>query len=159
MKILRKAREYFLKAPCFDTSRFYHCIMSLRSGFITKGITHAITAIKCLASPGGTSIEELSGRLSLTRRSVFRLLRVLEHDFHIPVVVSREIFGGTAAYKLPSDFIDKFSHITIPSMALTFDETILFYLLVNSDIGTEAHNNVSVLRDTIKSLFTNTTSE
>jgi hypothetical protein len=127
--------------------------MSPRSGFITKGITHAITAITCLASLGGTSITELSGRLSLTRRSVFRLLRALEHDFHIPIVVSRDTFGGIATYQLPQDFIDKFSHITIPSMELTFDETILFYLLVNSDIGTETHHKASLLRDTIKSLF------
>jgi hypothetical protein len=133
--------------------------MPIHSGFITKGITHAITAIKCMASPKGTSIEELSGRLSLTRRSVFRLLRTIEHDFHIPVVMSRETFGGTAVYRLPSDFIDRFSHITIPSMALTFDESILFFLLVNSEIGTETHNNVSVLQDTIKSLFPKTASK
>jgi hypothetical protein len=102
--------------------------------FFTKNLTQIITIIECMASPEGTTIVELTKLLSLTRRSVFRLIRTIEHDLNIPVTVSKKAFGGHVTYRLPSSFVEKLSHITIPLSCLSFRQAILFHLILKDEI-------------------------
>jgi hypothetical protein len=104
-----------------------------------------------MASPEGTTVSELMQRLSLTRRSVSRLLRRIETDLHIPVTMKREAFGGHATYYLPQSFIDRLSSVKIPSMKLTFEEALLAYLLTAPGKlpVNEGHTHLTQLRDTI----------
>jgi hypothetical protein len=130
--------------------------MSAHAGFFTKTLTQSLNAIKLMASPEGTTIEELIRGLSLTRRSVFRLLRTIEHDLHIPFIVKREVFGGHASYHLPSSFINRFSNIILPELALTFDQALLVYLLACPDTILEdnaIHKSIIALRDKVRSLY------
>ena len=107
--------------------------MPSNAGSITKSLNQILTVIEHMASPNGTTINEMSKCLSLTHRSVFRLIRTIEHDLNIPVIVDRKTFGGTATYRLPADFVNKFSHITTPPLILSFQQAILFYLIFNND--------------------------
>jgi hypothetical protein len=108
--------------------------MPKHTGFFTKALAQTLAVIERMAAPEGTTIEDLTRRLSLTRRSVFRLIRTIEHDFNVPVIVERKVFGGPAAYRLPSSFIEKFSHFTAPPLTLTFNQALLFYLLLNDEL-------------------------
>jgi len=120
--------------PCFDTSGLYHNTMPKHTGFFTKALTNIITAIELLASPEGTTIAELTKSLSLTRRSVFRLLRVIEGDLNIPIIADRKTFGGVATYRLVPGLVERLSHIATPSIVLSFRQTILFYLILKDEI-------------------------
>ena len=120
--------------PSFDTPRPYPYIMPAHACFFTKGLTQTLTAIEYMASPKGTSIKELSKRLSITRRSVFRLIKTIEHDFNIPVIVDRKTFGGIATYRIPEELIEKFSNTTTPPLILSFRQAILFHLILNDEI-------------------------
>jgi len=85
-----------------------------------------------MASPKGTTIAELSKCLSVTRRSIFRLIRTMEQDYKVPVIMKRETFGGSAKYNLPQSFIDNLSKIENLPISLSFDEAILMFILINS---------------------------
>jgi hypothetical protein len=102
--------------------------------FFTKSLTKIITAIELMASPEGTSIMELTKTLSLTRRSVFRLIRTIEHDLNVSISVSRKTFGGASTYRLSSEIVDKFPHTTSPPLTLSFRQAILLYLLLKDGI-------------------------
>jgi hypothetical protein len=104
--------------------------MAEHTGFFTKALTQTITAIELMSSPEGTTITELIKNLSLTRRSVFRLIKTIEQDLNIPVTVSRDTFGGFATYRIPSSFVETLSHITIPPSITSFRQNILFYLVL-----------------------------
>ena len=113
--------------------------MPTNSGFFTKGLVQTLTAIECMASPEGTTINDLSKRLSLTRRSVFRLIRSVEHDLNIPVVADRKAFRGHATYRIPPELIEKFSKVTTPPLILSFRQAILLYLLQKDEIFQNKH--------------------
>jgi hypothetical protein len=85
-----------------------------------------------MASPDGTTINELKKSLSLTRRSVFRMIRTIENEFNIPVTMKREKFGGCAIYCLPKSFVDGLSNIKAFPKALTFEEALVMFLLKNN---------------------------
>ena len=86
-----------------------------------------------MASPEGTSVKELTESLSLNRRSVFRLLKSIEAHLHIPIMVKRKDFGGTARYCLPEPFFKSLSDISLSKMDLSFDEAVALYLLLEPE--------------------------
>jgi hypothetical protein len=108
--------------------------MPKHTGFFTKSLANIINAIELMASPEGTTVAELAKLLSLTRRSVFRLLSTIEHDLNIPIIVDRKAFGGVATYRLVPGLAERMSHIAIPSVTLSFRQTILFYLILKDEI-------------------------
>jgi hypothetical protein len=71
---------------------FYHFPHAKNSGFFTKALTQTITAIELMASPNGTTIADVTKSLSLTHRSVFRLIKAIEQDLNFPVIVNRLAF-------------------------------------------------------------------
>jgi hypothetical protein len=95
----------------------------------TKCFLQIIEIIRHMASPEGTTIKELICNLSLTRRSVFRVISIMENDFNIPIIVKRDTFGGLARYFLPKPFVDSFSQITLPKINLSFGEAVTLYLI------------------------------
>jgi hypothetical protein len=125
--------------PSFVFILHYPNAMPTNSGFFTKGLVQTLTAIECMAYPEGTTINDLSKRLSLTRRPVFRLIRTIEHDLKIPVIVDRKTFGGHAAYRIPPELIEKFSKVTTPPLILSFRQAILLYLLQKDEIFQNKH--------------------
>ena len=60
-------------------------VMLANKPFFTKTFTQPLAVIRRMASPEGTTVNELAECLSLTRRSVFRLIRAIEREFRIPV--------------------------------------------------------------------------
>jgi hypothetical protein len=128
--------------------------MPANKPFFTKSLFQTLTVIQRMASPEGAAVSDLARSLSLTRRSVFRLIRNIEHKFHIPVIMKRETFGGPATYRLPQHFIDGLSNIKTPPMSLAFDEAALAYLLAASDAmpAGENYGNASLLKNILLSL-------
>jgi hypothetical protein len=72
--------------------------------------------------------------LHLNRRSIFRILKIIEDRLHIPVIVNRETFGGIATYHLESSFHKKLSNISIPAVSLTFNQALFVYLILKDEL-------------------------
>jgi hypothetical protein len=92
-------------------------------------------------------LTELTKKLSLTRRSVFRLLSTIEHDLNIPVIINRKVFGGVSTYRLPPELVERFSHATTPSLTLSFRQAVLFYLILKDKVfmnNNETQGNLKI---------------
>jgi predicted DNA-binding transcriptional regulator YafY len=125
--------------------------MPANKPFLTKTLTQPLAVIRRMASPEGTTVNELAECLSLTRRSVFRLIRAIEREFRIPVE-TKKTFGGSATYHLPQSFVDNLSSIKTPPMELTFGEAVLMYLLTTPDRLPEGNDSehLAMLRETLR---------
>ena len=108
--------------------------MPHQTSFFTKSFSQTIAIIKHMATPEGTTIAELAKMLSLTRRSVFRLIQTIEQELNIPVIISRKGFGSKATYHIPPDFIESFLKPTVLPEKLTITQAVLLYLLSKEDI-------------------------
>jgi hypothetical protein len=105
-------------------------MMSGDSKYLSNSFFQTINVLKAMAKPRGTTVEELCRELRLNRRSIFRLLKTIEHDLKIPVVIHRELFGGIATYRLNSGFVEKLSHASLPALPLSFEQSLAVYLLL-----------------------------
>jgi hypothetical protein len=105
-------------------------MMSGDSKYLSNNFFQTVRVLKLMAKPRGTTVEELCRELRLNRRSIFRLLKTIEHDLKIPVVIHRELFGGIATYRLDSGFIEKMSHASLPALPLSFEQSLVIYLLL-----------------------------
>ena len=114
--------------------------MPANASLFIKSLFQILTIIELMASPHGTSIEELTRHLSLTRRSIFRLIKTIEQTFHIPVIIKREMFGCPATYHLPESFLKMLSSINAQALPLSFSQAILFYLLFSGDFSDQKCN-------------------
>jgi predicted DNA-binding transcriptional regulator YafY len=106
--------------------------MTNNNEIFSNNFLHIIQILHCMTQPNGTSINELCQKLKITRRSIFRMINMIENKFHIPIEVKRETFGGTATYKVDSSFIEKLSSLTIPKTSLTFEQSLIIYLLLDN---------------------------
>jgi hypothetical protein len=136
--------------PRFVTMDCYTPVMSGGNPFITKKLSQTLAVIQRMASPKGVTVNDLAECLSLKRLAVFRLIRAMEHDFHIPVTRKRETFGGSATYRLPQSFIDSLSHIKTSPVVLTFEEAALVHMLTTSDADDPLHSPLVHLRKALK---------
>jgi len=92
-----------------------------------------------MASTNGTTIAELAKSLSITNRSIFRLIRIMEQTYHVPVIVKHNTFGGSATYLLSQSIVDDLSKISIANN-YSLEEAIITYLLINPrGITTSTH--------------------
>jgi len=118
--------------------------------FFTKKLSQTLTIIQRMASPKGVTVNELAECLSLKRRGIFRLIRAMEREFHIPVTKKREAFGGSATYCLPQSFIDGLSQIKTSQVILTFEDAALVHLLTTADTDDPAHSPLLHIRKAFK---------
>ena len=104
--------------------------MPNKTSVFTKNFRQAVKALNYMTQPKGTSIDEISRELRITRRSVFRLLNVIEQELHIPIIVRREGFGAKASYKIDPAFIKSISKIMIPE-PLTINQMLILHVVIN----------------------------
>jgi hypothetical protein len=125
--------------------------------FFSRSFFQTARILYYMAQPEGTTIEALCRCLNLNRRSIFRLLKTVERKLKIPVTTSREMFGGAASYRLPLDFREKLSGITLPELPLTFNQALIVYLMLHDSFPypklDEVSGDIEKLRETLKSLF------
>jgi len=86
-----------------------------------------------MKQPNGATIEELCNELHLNRRSIFRLIKIIEKELHKPFVTSRNSFGGVASYHLSQEYIEKISDIVLPELRLSFAQAAFIHLLLKGN--------------------------
>ena len=87
-----------------------------------------LKALEILSNPEGTTIEQMASRLEVNRRSVYRLLEVIEglgfpiYDENIPLEREKR-------WKLEETYLKKLPNMRVPDINLSLSEIISLYLL------------------------------
>lgn len=92
-----------------------------------RNIIQLLKAVDLLSEPGGTSIKELSSWLEVDRRSVYRLLEVIQ-ELGFPVYDEQDL-GREKSWKLDAGYVLKLPNINLPDVRLQLSEIIALYLL------------------------------
>ena len=93
-----------------------------------KNLIKLLKALEILSNPEGTTIEQMASRLEVNRRSVYRLLEVIEglgfpiYDENIPLEREKR-------WKLEETYLKKLPNMRVPDINLSLSEIISLYLL------------------------------
>ena len=98
--------------------------------FISNSLFHIAKIFELMKQPNGTTVKELCKELNINKRSIFRLLKIIEQKLCIPFTMNRSTFGGTASYHLSPAFVEKLSGINLPELRLTFNQSLFIYLVL-----------------------------
>jgi len=80
-----------------------------------------LSAVRLLSSPQGATIKSLTESLSISRRSVFRLLHAFE-ELGFPLVDDKPQQKEEKTYRLLDSYVLKLPNISIPNPCFTRDE-------------------------------------
>jgi len=130
--------------------------MSDNIKLISNKVLHIIRILELMKQSKGTTIEELCKELLLTRRSVFRLLKIIEQNLGIPFTVNRTSFSSTVTYHLTSTFIECLSEISLPEFRFTFTQALFFYLILKDDSfpsNSTVSHEINKLRQSLKIFY------
>lgn len=97
-----------------------------------KNTYKLLKAVDLLSKPQGVTINELAENLNIDKRSVFRLIKLIE-DFGFPLYSEQAPTGRQNAYKIEASFLKKLPNMTIPDVSLTLSEIIALYLLKSEE--------------------------
>ena len=118
--------SYQIHCGCDDSGHstlfFYGDIMR------GKNLIKMLRAIDLLAKPEGTTIEELGEHLEVDRRSVYRMIHVIE-EMGFPLLDEEVPLEKRKRWKLEETYLKKLPNITVPDIKLGFSEIIALYLL------------------------------
>jgi len=110
-----------------------------------KNLIKLLKALDLLSKPEGTTIEELGRELGIDRRSVYRLINVIE-ELGFPVYDDKIDFEREKRWKLEASYLKKLPNMKIPDIHLSLPEIISLYLLRSERSllkGTELERNMT----------------
>jgi len=87
-----------------------------------------LKAIDLLARPGGATIRDLEKRLEVGRRSVYRMIELLE-ELGFPVYNEQCDTGSAKRWKFEESYNKKLPNLSIPDIRLTLSEMVALCLL------------------------------
>jgi len=87
-----------------------------------------LRAIDLLSRPSGATVAELSERLEIDKRSVYRLLNTLE-ELGFPLTSEKEPLGRKKRWFFIDEFQKRLPNLTVPDVRFSLSEIISLYLL------------------------------
>jgi len=93
-----------------------------------KNLIKLLKALEILSKPQGTTIEQMGTELEVDRRSVYRLIEVIE-DLGFPIYDEKIPFEKEKRWKLEESYLKKLPNMKVPDINLTLLEIISLYLL------------------------------
>ena len=93
-----------------------------------RNLIKLLTAVDLLSRQEGATINELAERLEIDRRSVYRLLNVVE-ELHFPLYDETPATGKEKRWRLVDEYVTKLPNMSIPDVKLSLSEMISLYLL------------------------------
>ena len=87
-----------------------------------------LKALDLLARPTGVTIKELSQNLGIDRKSVYRLIGLIE-DLQVPLYDEKLPGDREKRWRLVDSYVKKLPNLTVPDPKLTLPEIISLYLL------------------------------
>jgi predicted DNA-binding transcriptional regulator YafY len=123
---------------------------------LSKNIPRLIKAVELMTADKGVTVNELEQALNIKRRSVYRLIKILEDKLHFPVSSTREGFGGVVKYRLPGNYLAKLNKIALPRISLSRNEVRLMQFFLAHDAifqGTQIYEDVQLLKRKLENFF------
>ena len=93
-----------------------------------KNLIKLLKALELLSKPEGTTIEEMAAQLGIDRRSVYRLINVVE-ELGFPLYDDKIPLEKEKRWKLEESYLKKLPNMKVPDVNLTLLEIISLYLL------------------------------
>ena len=93
-----------------------------------KNLIKLLRALEILSKPEGTTIEQMAAQLEIDRRSVYRLIEVIE-DLGFPIYDEKVPFEKEKRWKLEESYLKKLPNMKVPDINLSLLEIISLYLL------------------------------
>jgi len=87
-----------------------------------------LRAVDLLSTPAGATRQELSDHLGVDKKTVERLLRLMQ-ELNFPIYDERDSLSGKKYWKLVDTYVLKLPNITLPDIRLTLPELISLYLM------------------------------
>ncbi len=102
-------------------------------------------ALDLISRPQGATIKQLSSKLGITTRSVYRLLDIIQ-ELNFPVYDDNNLPGREKSWKLDTDYILRMPNINLPDIRFNIKEIMALHLLrAESRIytGTEIETHIN----------------
>ena len=93
-----------------------------------KNLIKLLRALELMSKPAGTTIEEMADHLEVNRRSVYRIINLVE-ELGFPIYDDKIPFEKEKRWKLEESYLKKLPNIKIPDVNLTLPEIISLYFL------------------------------
>jgi len=93
-----------------------------------KNLIKLLRGLDLLSKPEGTTIEELGTELEIDRRSVYRLINVIQ-ELGFPLYDDKIEFEREKRWKLEETYLKKLPNMKIPDVQFSLPEVISLYLL------------------------------
>ena len=87
-----------------------------------------LRAVDLLSTPAGATKQELADHLGVDKRTVQRLLGLLE-ELNFPVYDDQDSPSGEKTWRMVDTYVMKLPNITLPDIRLTLPELISLYLM------------------------------
>lgn len=126
-----------------------------------KNLIKLLRALELFSKPEGTTIEEISEHLDIDRRSVYRVINVIE-DLGFPIYDEEIPFEKRKRYRLEETYLKKLPNMKLPDIKLSISEIMSLYLLKSEAVlyrGSEIEKHINSAFEKIslfvpKNLFT-----
>jgi len=99
-----------------------------------------LTAINLLASPAGTTVQDLMDNLGISRRTAFRLLAALE-ELGFPLTDEQPNPTTEKTYRLIGSYVLKLPNMRIPNPGLSAPETELLLSVLDERIDARSRQH------------------
>ena len=93
-----------------------------------RNIVQLLKVVDLLSQPGGSTINRMSEALDIDRRSVYRLLDIIQ-ALGFPVYDDIQEMGREKLWKMDADYVLKLPNITLPDVRLNLSEILALHLL------------------------------
>lgn len=108
-------------------------------------IIKLIKAIDLLSRTEGVTIEELASELQLDKRSIYRLITVIE-ELGVPIYDDKVPYERKKRWKLEESYLKKLPNLKLPDLTLAFSEVIALYFIKGQERlykGTEVEKKIN----------------
>jgi len=110
-----------------------------------KTLIKLLKAIDLLSKPEGATINKMAAHLKVDRRSVYRIIHVME-DIGFPIWADKIPLEKEKRWKFEESYLKKLPNMKIPDVNLTLPEVLSLYLLKGGEglfKGTEIEKNIN----------------
>lgn len=93
-----------------------------------KNLIKLLKTLELLSKPEGTTIEEMGVQLEIDRRSVYRMINLIE-ELGFPLYDDKIPLEKEKRWKLEESYLKKLPNMKVPDVSLSLPEIISLYLI------------------------------
>ncbi|NQT57174.1 MAG: transcriptional regulator [Desulfobacteraceae bacterium] len=111
-----------------------------------RNLIKLLKALELFSKPEGTTIEEMAEYLEVDRRSVYRMISLIE-ELGFPIYDEKIPLEKEKRWKLEETYLKKLPNMKLPDIKLTISEIMSLYMLKNEAVlfkGTDIEKQINL---------------